>query len=162
MTTPAETPAERTEAAPQTLLAWRVHLLRRSPERLPALLLAFALGGGCVWVLFSSWIMVVIAIALLAGAVAEYLFPISYRVTDAGVEARTLTGRFAMKWGEVKRVLPQPQGVLLSPLAFASRLDAFRGVLLRHAPDGEPGDRASVTALLAQHAGNRETGKPGN
>jgi hypothetical protein len=40
--------------------------------------------------------------------------------------------------------------VLLTPLATPSRLDAFRGVLLRYAPNGAPGDRASVMAVIAR------------
>ena len=42
--------------------------------------------------------------------------------------------------------------ILITSLAAPSRLDAFRGILLRFAEEGQPGDRNSVLAALAHHA----------
>ena len=88
----------------------------------------------------------------LIGATSDYLFPIQYRITREGVSADSLTGRMRLRWKEARRGLPERDGILLTPLPTASRLDAFRGILLRFAPPGEPGDRESVLAAIAMYA----------
>ena len=136
-------------AQTQTVLEWRIHLLRREPDRLPTLLLALCLAVACVWLMFGHALPALAAALLLIGATSEYLLPVTYRITTEGVAAAAPTAHFALRWRETKRCLQMPNGVLLTPLAAPSRLDAFRGVLLRYAPDGEPGDRTSVRTALA-------------
>lgn len=135
-----------------TALTWRVHLLQRHPKRLPGLMIGLGIGLGGVWLMSASPLMVLLALVLLVGACSDYLFPLRYRITAEGVFAEGLTSRYVLRWPEVKRALPEPAGLILTPLATPSRLDAFRGVLLRYASDGEPGDRTSVCALLRHYA----------
>jgi hypothetical protein len=134
----------------ECLLAWRVHLLRREPHRLPGLLCVFFIAAVCVWLLFERPLPVLAALLLLIGATGEFLFPVTYRITEEGVYANTPTGRLALRWKETRRCLRHPFGVTLSPLPIPSRLDAFRGVTLRFALEGEPGDRESVLAAIAR------------
>jgi len=142
------------KAAPEAggLLAWRVHLLRREPGRLPTLLAVLFLAIVCVWLMFGQILPVLAAILLLLGATSEFLFPIAYRLTEEGVSADSPAARLTLRWSEARRCLRHPFGVTLTPLAAPSRLDAFRGVTLRFAPDGEPGDRASVLDAIARCA----------
>lgn len=142
-----ETPVESVPA-----LTWRSHLLQREPGRLPILLLAFCVGALCVWLLFGRLLPVLAAVLLLVNATGEYLFPQRFRLNETGVYADAPTSCLALRWEDVRRCLPQRRGILLSPLPVASRLDAFRGIYLRFAPDGEPGDRASVLAVIAHYA----------
>ncbi len=135
-----------------SVLAWRVHLLRRYPRRLPGLLCVFGIAAICVWLMFGQILPVLAALLLLTGATGEFLFPISYRITSEGVYADSLTSRLTLRWKETRRCLRHPFGITLSPLPAPSRLDAFRGVTLRYAPEGEPGDRESVQAALARYA----------
>lgn len=144
-------PTAPASAAPvETLLSWRIHLLRRDSSRLPVLGIVFLFAFITIWLMFHSPLPAVAAVLLLLGATSEYLFPVRYRITTEGVYADALTSRHALRWKEVKRAVPDPMGIILTPLASPSRLDAFRGVLLRFAPDGEPGERAAVLAALAQ------------
>lgn len=136
-------------AEAECLLAWRVHLLRREPHRLPGLLCVFFIAAVCVWLLFERPLPVLAAILLLIGATGEFIFPVTYRITHEGVYANTPTGRLALRWKETRRCLRHSNGVTLSPLPAPSRLDAFRGVTLRFAPEGELGDRQSVLAAIA-------------
>jgi hypothetical protein len=138
----------------RNVVQWKVHLSQRDPARLPKLLAAIVLGGAAVLFVFKSLWLALIAIVLLIGATGEFLFPISYRLTDEGAFANVLLNRLALKWTDVKRCVPRSDGVLLSPLEFPSRNDAFRGIFLRFAPDGEAGDRASVMAFIARHTEN--------
>lgn len=67
----------------------------------------------------------------LTSALAEYLFPRTFTLTEQGVHASC--GPFQklfLSWDDVKRATHGPDGVFLSPLSNASRLDAFRGVRL--------------------------------
>ncbi|HZT40759.1 MAG TPA: hypothetical protein VFA07_01150 [Chthonomonadaceae bacterium] len=134
------------------MLAWRVHLLRRDPSRLPALLMVLLLAMACVWMMFGALLPVLAAVLLLLGAAGEYLFPLSYQITAEGVFANTLAGRNALPWKEARRCWRERGGLIVTPLAKPSRLDAFRGVLVRFAPDGEPGDRASVLEAIRRCA----------
>ena len=144
-TTAAPLPAE------ESLLTWRVHLLRRRPERLPLVVVIYLLAIGSVWLIFGSPLPVFAALLLLTGAISEYLFPIEYRLTDSGISATGGTSKTAIRWQDVRRVVVRRSGVLLSSLPAPSRLDSFRGVFLRYAPPGEPGDKNSLTELLTQH-----------
>ena len=143
----------RDEGAEQEgpVLEWRTHPLRREPKRLPALLLTFALGASCVWMMFGAFPPVLAALALMAMAVGEYLFPTRYRINETGATAEGGAGKLKIQWKETRRIVSLQNGILLSPLLAPSRLDSFRGILLRCAPDGEPGNRAEILALAAKY-----------
>ena len=148
----SENQATQSSVAPkvETLLEWRVHLMQRDRSRLKLVGVTLLFAFCAVWLMFHNPLPAVVAVALLIGASSEYLFPIRYPLTSEGVHADALTSRLALKWKEAKRLIPDPMGIVISPLSAPSRLDAFRGVLLRFAPDGEPGDRASVVALIEE------------
>ncbi len=149
--------SQTTQTAPTTenilvadapVLVWSVHLARRAPRRLPTLALVVFLGAGCVWMMFQQILPVLAAIVLLLGACSDFLFPIRYRLNAEGLWADGLTSRMHLRWKEARRCVLEPRAVTVTPLPAPSRLDAFRGVTLRFAPLGEPGDRASVLAAL--------------
>ncbi|HLV78774.1 MAG TPA: hypothetical protein VKT32_00795 [Chthonomonadaceae bacterium] len=106
----------------------------------------------CVWMMFGALLPVLAAVLLLLGAAGEYLFPISYQITAEGVFANTFAGRNALPWKEARRCWRERGGLVVSPLAKPSRLDAFRGVQVRFASDGEPGDSASVLEVIRRCA----------
>ncbi|MCS6776171.1 MAG: hypothetical protein RMJ43_01340 [Chloroherpetonaceae bacterium] len=133
-------------------LEWRVHLLRRDPTRLPLVGATLLLGFVAVYLMFQNLLPAVVAVLLLVASISEYLFPIHYRITAEGIQADALTSRMRLSWQQARRLIPERQSLLVSPLLAPSRLDAFRGVLLRFAPDGQPGDRASVVDAIGRFA----------
>jgi hypothetical protein len=135
-------------------LSWRIHLVRSEPERLFAVVFCCIAAAAFVWALSHGILPTLIAVALLIGATQDYLFPISYRITADAVYASGPTSRFELRWEDVRRCITSPQGVLLTPLAAPSRLDNFRGVVLRFAPDGQFGDRATVMSAVDKLATN--------
>lgn len=137
---------------PDNTLTWRSHPVRQHPERLPTLILVLFIGAACVWLLFSRPLPVAVAVTLLLSSVSEYLIPTAYRLTAEGVTSRGPQGLLILSWQQTRRCLQSPSGLILTPLPTSSRLDRFRGVLLRYAPDGEPGDRASVLAAILHFA----------
>lgn len=108
---------------------WRVHLVRRQPERLPVVLLVL-IGAPMLglW-LMGHWLFALAAFWMMFSATADYLLPIRYELDAQGVRQRGWSPR-VMRWEKVKRVVWGEQGVLLSPFTQPSRLDAFRGVFL--------------------------------
>ena len=143
------TTGPNTEETP--ILEWQIHPLRREPQRLPVLLLIFMLGASCVWMIFKAMPPVFAALALMALSINEYLFPTRYRINETGATAEGGAGKLKILWKETRRIVPLQNGILLSPLSAPSRLDRFRGILLRCAPDGEPGNRAEILALAAKY-----------
>ncbi|CUU09437.1 MAG: hypothetical protein N2045_12010 [Fimbriimonadales bacterium] len=113
----------------QLAYRWTVHLARQMPERLPVVVLVLLgaplLGG----MLMGHWLFGLVAFWMLFSATADYLLPIRYEADAQGVRQRGLAPR-VMRWEQVKRVVWGEQGVLLSPLAHPSRLDAYRGIFL--------------------------------
>lgn len=129
-------------------MQWRVHLAYQQLERLP-LLLGLLLGGALLaGILLQSWLGGVVAILLLVGATREFLFPVSFRMNATTLFADGFLVQKEMLWKDVKRVIPEPNGVRLSPLANPSRLDSFRGISLYFAPDGQMGDKTSVLEMV--------------
>lgn len=133
-------------------LEWCVHLWRRDPTRLPIFFLVLCVAALCVWLLFHAVLPILVALLLLTGAASEYLFPNTYRIAEEGVSAQTLLNRAVLRWSEARRCWFVPGGVIVSPLPAPSRRDAFRGVLLRFANRGEPGDRKAVLDAIKQYA----------
>jgi len=148
----APNPPESPAALPVPSLAWKVHLLRRDPRRLSGVAMVVFLGAACVWLMFGSLLPALAAVLLLLGAAGEYLFPIAYHITDEGVTVNSLTGRMVLRWQDVRRCWRDRECLILTPLPAPSRLDAFRGLTLRFAPDGEPGDYPSVQEAIARYA----------
>ena len=117
---------------------------------MPGLVGILLLGAGCVWIIFQSLLPVIAAIVLLLGTASEYLFPVTFSFDEDGVSTKGLTNRSALKWSEVKRVLIGSKDVVLTPLPVPSRLDEFRGVVIRFAANGQTGDRESVLGYIRE------------
>ena len=108
---------------------WQVHLAKAQPERLPVIVLVLVgvpiIGA---W-LMGHWVFGLAALWMLWSATADYLLPIRYEADDTGVRVRGWSPR-VMRWERVQRVVWGDDGVLLSPFAHPSRLNAYRGVFL--------------------------------
>jgi hypothetical protein len=108
---------------------WRVHLVRQQPERLPVVLLVLIGAPVMGLMLMGHWLFAVASFWMVFSATADYLLPIRYELDAQGVRQKGWSPR-VMSWDRVRRVVWGEQGVLLSPFAQPSRLDAFRGIFL--------------------------------
>ncbi|MCS7065864.1 MAG: hypothetical protein NZL85_06250 [Fimbriimonadales bacterium] len=115
---------------------WRVHLARQQPERLPVVLLVLVGAPVLGLWLMGHWLFAVAAFWMMFSATADYLLPIRYELDAQGVRQKGWAPR-VMRWEKVKRVVWGEQGVLLSPFAQPSRLNAFRGVFLWYGDHAE-------------------------
>jgi hypothetical protein len=139
---PATRPGADRRRAPEdeVILAWRVHLGRRRP--LHAIIAAAAI------LVVVGWSAVVFSLdkegkfrlnplpsllfgLIMTAAMAELLFPVSYKLTRKGAYRRNFLSVSQIEWRNVRKCYLAADGVKLSPLRRQTRLEAFRGVFLR-------------------------------
>lgn len=110
---------------------WTVHLARRRSGRTAAVLLALFFGLVAVQVIGQNWVITLLAAVLLLGSIADFLFPVTYRLDADGASARHIFSYRVLPWAQVRRVYLSPNGIKLSPLAVRSWAEMYRGVMLR-------------------------------
>ena len=85
----------------------------------------------------------------ILGSTTEFWLPIRYVMDQKGASLRCGISVSAIEWADVKRVLIEERAVKLSPLEGDSRLDPFRGIVLRY---GEQKD--VVVDYIKRHVGD--------
>jgi hypothetical protein len=133
--------------AEATVLTWRVHRLREELRFVPLVAGAYAAALTLWWLAFPHPVALLLPLVSLTGALSDYLFPTTYRLTTRGAHADCGVSRLFVAWADVKRATHGGEGVYLSPLARPSRLDAFRGVRLRYADGNDDAVRETVRRL---------------
>jgi len=123
-----------------------VHLARRRPRQAAAAVALILLAGAAAGYGFQSLLLGLLAAALLTASVADYLFPVRYRLEETGIHVRGLLHRRRMEWRQVRRVVKDDSGVKLSPLSHRSRLEAYRGIYLWFA-----GNADQAMAIIAHY-----------
>ncbi len=137
----SQKPTEEIQIADEVLLEWTTHLARRQPMKAVAASAVVAVTVALGWV----WVHPLVAFLmglLLLNAVAEFLFPVHYRLTKSGAEATGFLLSRRMEWKQVRRITPLPDGIHLSPFAKPTKLDGLKGMVLRW-----EGDEAELTRL---------------
>ena len=127
-------------------MQWSLHLARRQPRKAAAALALIAAASITAGYGFGSLILGLLAALLLIASISDFLFPLTFVLTDDGVAVRGLLHRRRMAWSQVRRVARDELGVKLSPLARRSRLDAYRGIYLWF-----EGNDDDVMSFIAHH-----------
>jgi hypothetical protein len=116
-------------------LRWFVRLSEGHPEKVLGVALC-ALGAGLVgFLILRSPVLGMLGFATIAGTTSEYWLGTHYILDVNGATARCGPSVTSMEWSAVKRVIVKGSQIRLSPLPAESRMDAFRGVLLRTNPE---------------------------
>ena len=138
--------ADTSDTAERVLLVWRVHRLKEEPERAPYI--AAAYGGVAVvgWLAFAHPLPLLLLLAALTGAIAEFIFPTTYRLTNRGAHSGCGLSQLFIAWEDVKRATHGKDGIHLSPFDRPSRLDSLRGVRLRYGAE----NRETVLSTVRQ------------
>lgn len=132
-------------------LTWEINLGRQQPSKRFIVLLA-GLASGVFGLVFCGHPMfLVLGPLFVVGSLKEVLFAQIHRLDSKGASVRCGLSHTAIEWENVRRVVESAEGVLLSPLAAPSRLDAFRGVYLRYV-----GNREDVLAKIRELRGEHE------
>ncbi len=91
----------------------------------------------------------VIGIALLSLSMWSYFLPVEFVMNSAGVSKKSLFGNEVRKWREVRSIVPDANGVLLSPFKEPSRLAKFRGLSVQFS-----GNREEVLEFIRARIGS--------
>jgi len=104
-----------------------------------SLLLVAVVLGVCVGVgvSFGGAGYGLVAALILSVGLSRYFLATHYALDESGVSARFLGQTQRKAWTDVRRVLVHREGVHLSPFPEPSRLDSFRGLLLRFAANAD-------------------------
>jgi hypothetical protein len=110
---------------------WTVHLAKQRPVMAVVILLVIFFGLFAAYAIGKNWVFVALAALLLLSSVAEFLFPVSYRLDAQGASSRHFGSWRVLPWAQVRRVYLSPNGIKLSPLPARGWAEAYRGVTLR-------------------------------
>ena len=133
-------------------LVWRIHLSAQNRKALPGVASSILLAAVLASLLFHTIIAGAVALILLIGAIREFLFPMEYQISSAGVRCKYAGSILELSWKDVRRLIVERRQVTLTSLAEPGWLDTFRGVSLRFAADGQPGCRSQVFQACLQYA----------
>jgi hypothetical protein len=141
-----DTAREGIETARIESLDWAVRPLKDSPKKLALVLgaacLAFALG----LLFFNRLLMGVLGFAMILGSTMDHWLGASFHLDADRARSRVGASVTEMRWADVKRVVVGVRTVRLSPLVAQSRLEPFRGVLLKT----EAGNHSEVLEFVRQ------------
>ena len=91
----------------------------------------------------------VIGIVLLSLSMWSYFLPVEFVMNSAGVSKKSLFGNEVRKWREVRSIVPDANGVLLSPFKEPTRLAKFRGLGVQFS-----GNREEVLEFIRARIGS--------
>ena len=112
------------------ILTWSVHLAREEPHKTVLALALVAAVGFIGFVVVGPFPAVAASLVVIL-SLCEFLFPISYEISEGGARARSLLRTAKLSWSDVNRCYLDDTGIKLSPFDRQSRLEAFRGLYLR-------------------------------
>jgi hypothetical protein len=133
----------------QVLAQWTAHPARRRPRDVALVAAVALLSAGAVLASLESLFLTALAVVFLVVAVAPFLLPTRYVLSEAGIEERRLGRRKARRWQDLRRLQVGREAALVSPFARPSWLDRYRGIVVLL--DGA--DRARVVEILEQRVG---------
>jgi len=110
---------------------WRVRPFEKEPVKVIVVIVAAVSAFGVGTLLMGQIVLGFLGFAMILGTPAEYWMVTTYRITAQEASSRTGLSLSAITWADVKRVIPDSNGVRLSPLEAPSWRDAFRGVFLK-------------------------------
>jgi len=111
---------------------WTVYLAREEPLKTALALFLIAAIAFAGWVLAGPFPAAAASLVTIL-SLCEFLFPVSYEVSQQGARVRSLLKTTNVTWSQVGACYLDDNGVKLSPFNRPSRLEAFRGLYLRFA-----------------------------
>ncbi|MCS7222957.1 MAG: hypothetical protein NZ959_00145 [Armatimonadetes bacterium] len=119
----------KTEPERKILMEWTAHRAKERPLIAIGVILVIATALAIGWTWVHPLISVMISYLLLK-TLAEFLFPVTYRLTEAGVTGEAFLLHRFFPWERVRRVTLVEEGVHLSPFSEPHTLDGIRGFFL--------------------------------
>lgn len=129
-------------------LGWQIHPLADESWLKSALLIvlvvALSLAAG---IGFEDPFYGLFSLGVLTASLSRYWLPTYYHLDEQGVWTVHLGWRGRRRWCQFRRMEICDQGIFLSPFLRPTRLDAFRGILLRCRAN----DRDEIARYVRRH-----------
>ncbi len=138
------------------VLIWERQLGQENPQKRAVCAAACIMAGVIGFLLTSNVLVGGLGCVAIFASTAEMFLPARYVLNPKGASVRLGLSTTEIEWSSVKRLLPLSGGIRLSPLEKSSRLDDFRGVLLRFS-----GNEEAVLAKIAEFWQKNEDGLVG-
>ncbi|MCX7703394.1 MAG: hypothetical protein N2234_04745 [Planctomycetota bacterium] len=129
------------ESKENVIYDWRVHLAAQDKFYRPCLAAVLIFLSLSVVQMYSNIFLTIPLALVLFLAVADYFFPMRFRITDQGAYRIATTGTNFLSWKKVKNVYLDDKGVKLSLFDRPTRLEAFRGLYLYFGKEADGRDR---------------------
>lgn len=130
-------------------LEWVSLPMRERPGATAALILIMITASWGASVFMGNLWWGIVGLALLFLAMWSYFLPVRFRMDETGVRKKSLFGEEVRKWTEVRSVIPDNYGVLLSPFRETTRLAKFRGLGVQFS-----GNRKEVLEFIRTRTGS--------
>ncbi len=112
-------------------LTWTVHPARRNPAQAVAVGLVVILVPIAILQAGLQPIFAILGFLLLAASLGSFFFPTTVRFDENSVTVRSLWGKKQRQWNRFRSFRYDSEHVRLCTFGHATRLDHFRGLLLR-------------------------------
>jgi len=151
----APVPAETEAGEEQLLVEWSVHLMRGNARRTAGAIAACVVALVLVYFAFRSPWLTILGGLIFFGSLSDWFLPVTYRLTTRGASYSNFVFRRRIAWDDVRSTYRADFGVKLSPFSQPTRLDRFRGVIVRFAAGDGPGGRDEVIRIVKERAARR-------
>ncbi len=112
-------------------LEWTSLPCRNDPLLSVAVVVLLLLLWVLVYLLFRDPVLVALAVVMLSGSLLTFFLPTRYVLTAEQASARGPLWRTERPWSDFRRCVADGSRAVLSPFPRPSRLDGFRGLVLR-------------------------------
>lgn len=137
-----------TKDKPEAVLEWISHPAGERPRATVAYVSIILIAGFLAAVVMGNnlwWGLVFAFVLFLSGW--TYFLPIRFRMTNEGISKKSLFGTESKTWKQVRSIVPDKYGVLLSPFPQPTRLAKFRGMSVQFS-----GNRKEVLEYIRTHS----------
>jgi hypothetical protein len=124
-------------------LVWVVHPMRRQHAKTALLIAVLALTAAFIYLNTASLGWTAASLLILLFGVLDYVVPVTFSLTDWGVESKLVFYRRRKPWSMLRSYHLDRNGILVSPFPARSRLETFRGLYLRFS-----GNRDDVVGFI--------------
>ena len=109
-------------------LEWVSFPMKERPKATVALIAIMLVSAFAASAMMGNVWWGVIGLALLFLSMWSFFLPVEFILDSTGVRKKSPFGTEIRKWNEVRSIIPDANGVLLSPFKEPTRLAKFRGL----------------------------------
>ncbi len=130
-------------------LHWVSFPMKERPKAAAALILIMIVSALAASVMMQGIWWGIIGLALLFLSMWSFFLPVDFVMDSDGVRKKSPFGTEIRKWREVRSIIPDANGVLLSPFKEPTRLAKFRGLGVQFS-----GNREEVLEFIRARTGS--------